>query len=149
MDVPFDRKFLGIPPVGGYFAMFDLGSKLGLLIIVLAQVFRLIQFDYDHSRFAASNEVPSVRIFRRVNNERTISMSIHVFAWRRRKSLERLCKSINRARFHNHKIPLHFHVDGEPLESVVEFVEDFKWRHGSKHVHLREERLGMPSVCYS
>lgn len=124
--------------------MFDLGSKLGILILALIQIFQLSRF--NDKQHVISLQKASVRNFKLPRNESTIPMSIHIFAWKRRKSLERLCKSINRARYHGHRIPLHFHVDGDPLDSVVEFVEDFRWRHGPKHVHLRSERLGMPAV---
>lgn len=126
--------------------MFDLGSKLGILILVLLQVFQLDLLNFCRESPVNYHGTSSMRKFKAIRNEQTIPISIHIFAWRRRKSLERLCKSINLARYHGHRIPLHFHVDGDPLESVVEFVEDFKWRHGCKYVHLRDERLGMPAV---
>lgn len=126
--------------------MFDVGSKLGLLILVFLQVLQLDRLNICNESPHIFRDSPSPRKFKTSRYEQTIPISIHIFAWKRRKSLERLCKSIEHARYHGHRIPLHFHVDGDPLESVVEFVENFKWRHGRKYVHLRDERLGMPAV---
>ncbi|PJF16926.1 hypothetical protein PSACC_03264 [Paramicrosporidium saccamoebae] len=76
-------------------------------------------------------------------------ISIHVFAWRREKSLRRLCESLLRAQYSGHEVPLYFHVDGEPLNLVVNYVKDFKWPHGPKIVNIRQQKLGMPTAILS
>lgn len=81
--------------------------------------------------------------------EMSWKISIHVFAWRREKSLDRLCKSLLRASYSGHEVPLYFHVDGEPLDLVVAYVNSFNWPHGPKIVNIRKERLGMPNAILS
>lgn len=72
-------------------------------------------------------------------------ISIHTFAWRREKSLRRLFDSLLRAKYFGYEIPLYVHIDGEPLDSVVQYVErQFRWPHGPLYIDRRSERLGMP-----
>lgn len=80
------------------------------------------------------------------NENENSQISIHIFAWRRHKSLQRLLRSLNRARYHGHRVPLVLHIDGEPLPSVIELAHSFRWPHGRKVVEISEERKGLPSV---
>lgn len=123
--------------------MLDAGSRLGLLIILLCLVVGpYFQENSDRLTLDDASYHPNFDL----EQDRTVPISIHIFAWRRKKSLERLCKSINRARFHGHRIPIYFHVDGDPRPEVVEYIQSFKWKHGSKIVNFRPKRLGMPAV---
>lgn len=75
-------------------------------------------------------------------------ISIHIFAWRRERSLKRLLDSLIKATYNDyHHVPLFLHIDGDPMAEVVEAAHAFAWPHGPKVVEVREERVGMPKVC--
>lgn len=80
------------------------------------------------------------------HESRDLNMAIHVFSWRRTKSLQRLCNSLLKARYLDYKVPLIFHVDGEPLASVVTYLDAFRWPFGEKIVLRNPQHLGMPDV---
>lgn len=81
------------------------------------------------------------------NDNTAVKISIHVFGWRREKSLRRLGESLLKAHYMDHTIDIHFHIDGEALDLVQQYVHEFSWPHGQKHVNFREQRVGMPLVC--
>lgn len=85
----------------------------------------------------------------RTSYDMSWKISIHVFAWRREKSLRRLCESLLRASYAGQEIPLYIHVDGEPLDLVVQYANALNWPHGPKIVNVRERRLGMPDAILS
>jgi len=146
-EIPFDRKFF-VTPVRGSISLNVMRLMMSVALKSAAVVLLCLNF---YTVIRSSFEWKSSPIDWKPNNfsvikTRTHPVSIHIFAWRRRKSLERLCASINRARYHGAQVPLYFHVDGEALESVLEYVLDFKWMHGRKLVQIRSKRLGMPAV---
>jgi hypothetical protein len=80
-----------------------------------------------------------------------LNMSIHIFAWRRSKSLERLLNSLveplsSRALPQRTCLPLYFHLDAYPLDSVVDMVEEFQWNYGTKTVDYKDVPTGLPKV---
>lgn len=58
----------------------------------------------------------------------------------------RLCDSLLSAHYADNFVPLIFHVDGDPLLSVVDYLDDFFWPYGSKTVVHNSANLGMPAV---
>ncbi len=117
--------------------MFDYGCRLAIFLLIVSFLF--------YMPYYSPKTHESDIVYRRRWNY-SVPISIHVFAWRRKKSLGRLLDSLQRANYMNHTIPLYIHVDGDPLNSVVEMIESFEWSHGRKHVHISEQRLGMPAV---
>lgn len=101
------------------------------------------------SKIAGYGESSSLHRWGTATYEMGWKISIHIFAWRREKSLRRLCDSLLRAAYFGQEVPLYIHVDGEPLDLVVDYVEALKWPHGPKIVNLRRERLGMPDAIMS
>lgn len=115
----------------------DLGVKIGLLVLLLESLL------WPADRSILKHE--STMQFK-VTPKYTLPLSIRVFAWRRKQSLERLLKSLLKAHYHGHRIPLHIHIDGEALDEVAILAQEFEWPHGRKHVHASEYRKGMPAV---
>jgi hypothetical protein len=58
----------------------------------------------------------------------------------------RLCNSLLEARYYDVKVPIYFHIDGDPLPEVVRYVQDLVWPFGRKHITISDMRRGMPSV---
>lgn len=79
-------------------------------------------------------------------DDKSTTITLHVFAWRRLRSLQRLCKSLLNARYPTKNIPLIFHVDGDPLGAVVNYLESFYWPFGIKTLDFSPSRKGMPMV---
>lgn len=117
----------------------DPGYRLALILIGFLFLLRIKQ--HESSVESAKIIYPSKRS-PIINGK----FSIHVFGWRRRRSIERLCNSLLEANYENYEIPLNFHIDGEPLESVVSYVQSFHWPFGSKTIDISPIRRGMPAV---
>jgi hypothetical protein len=58
------------------------------------------------------------------------SVVIHVFAWRRYVSLNRLLHSLLEAKYLGKQVPLIIHIDGGHSNKVARLVENFVWPHG-------------------
>lgn len=114
----------------------DVGFKIGILLAIIFDLFEDFQW----------NGPKRLERFYDLTTDSSATISIHVFAWRRKKSLERLCKSLLEARYLGHDVPIFFHVDGDPLDLVVDYLNEFEWPHGEKHVEIRSHNLGMPDV---
>ncbi|KXS13682.1 hypothetical protein M427DRAFT_146489 [Gonapodya prolifera JEL478] len=71
---------------------------------------------------------------------------MHIFAWKRTHSLQRLLESIAGADYTGWEcrpIDLDFHIDGDAKLEVVLMVEAFSWTRGTKRIHLRTTRAGL------
>ena len=76
-------------------------------------------------------------------------VSIHVFAWRRSKSLSRLLHSLNNAEYPYYKnMNLIIHVDGNPSMQVLDVLKEFKWKLGKKNMMIRQSDkiMGLKNV---
>lgn len=74
-------------------------------------------------------------------------VDIHVFAWRRGKSLSRLLQSLNKA-YYSQKVLLIVHVDGGESEEVDRVLWNFKWKFGKEYYKIQWnlERKGMKEM---
>lgn len=68
---------------------------------------------------------------------------IHVFAWRRIHSLQRLLASLTAAQYDGVSVELHFFIEGDPVAGVVNLAENFTWPHGLKSIHVHPYRVGL------
>lgn len=73
-----------------------------------------------------------------------VNLTIHVFAWKRQLSLERLLRSILKIGMTNCRIPLIIHIDGDACPLVINSAESFVWKYGPKTVDIKETHLGLP-----
>jgi hypothetical protein len=78
-------------------------------------------------------------------------MTIHLFAWKRNKSLRRLLDSITNAEYPphsigNHTVSIVFHVDAGATESVIDMVQSFKWTLGKKYIEMYTTHQGLGKV---
>ncbi|KAJ3281448.1 hypothetical protein HDU76_008927 [Blyttiomyces sp. JEL0837] len=77
---------------------------------------------------------------------------IHVFAWRRSLSLQRLLKSLSNADYDTEdgfgkvNIELVIHVDGGSTKTVDQIVDEFVWPYGIKRVVRNNETLGLKQM---
>lgn len=77
----------------------------------------------------------------------SVHLSLHVFAWRRVKSLRRLCRSLLQATYDRHQgIPLVFHIDGGYNPNVLDYIQSFYWPHGKKRVDIKKKHIGLLQV---
>jgi hypothetical protein len=122
----------------------DFGHQLVLILMAISSFYFTAKYslEINHFQFASFQQYTS-------ENPRTVSMSIHVFCWRRTKSLQRLCNSLLRARYLNYTVPIVFHVDGDPLPSVVAYLDSFEWPFGEKTIIQSPNHLGMPNVHFA
>lgn len=98
------------------------------------QSFTLISSS-DHGNDGKMNEINIIN-----------SMSIHVFAWKREKSLRRLCNSLLMANYYGHVVDLYFYVDGGSLDLVNSYIKSFQWPHGKKYMNFKDKFMGLPKV---
>jgi hypothetical protein len=68
---------------------------------------------------------------------------LHVFAWKRRKSLDRLLNSLVTANYVGFEVPIYFIIEGEGSPLVVDLIHKFVWPYGKKYIILREQRIGL------
>ncbi|KAJ3293039.1 hypothetical protein HDU79_000755 [Rhizoclosmatium sp. JEL0117] len=81
------------------------------------------------------------------SNNLNIDIEIHVFAWRRAKSLNRLLTSVRDADYgHRRDIPLIIHLDANYSKEVESIVESFIWRFGEKSVQRNSAPLGLSNM---
>ncbi|KAI9356987.1 hypothetical protein DFJ73DRAFT_213085 [Zopfochytrium polystomum] len=74
-------------------------------------------------------------------------VSLHVFAWKRVKSLNRLLDSLLKADYDgSSRASIVFHLDGGWAEEVEQVVDSFQWLHGPKSVVKSRENLGLKRV---
>jgi hypothetical protein len=84
-----------------------------------------------------------------------LNLSLHVFAWKRVKSLGRLLRSLQDADYGETKaLTLIIHIDGGASSGVLELVSKFVWRYGEKIVEANEANIGLQGVrkhhlCYT
>ena len=81
--------------------------------------------------------------------ENKLRISIHVFAWRRSKSLHRLLNSLLRADYTDQDfVDLHFNIDGNPSPKVLKTIREYEWIFGNQHVfiHQRLQPIGLKRV---
>lgn len=72
---------------------------------------------------------------------------IHIFAWRRVKSLKRLLDSLERACAVEQmavSASVTFHVDHEFSPGVLDAIGAFSWKYGRVHLNIRRHVYGMP-----
>jgi hypothetical protein len=80
-----------------------------------------------------------------------VRIAIHVFAWKRSRSLSRLLNSLNSADYNsNHVIDLIVHVDGNPTDAVLKVLNEFEWKFGneSKIIKRQSKNIGLKRVYY-
>jgi hypothetical protein len=87
------------------------------------------------------------RIFREKSKN---TLNIHVFAWKRGKSLSRLLNSLNNAEYMDDQALLIIHVDGEESEEVDRVLFNFKWKFGRKYMIIQrnKSRVGLLKVFF-
>jgi hypothetical protein len=75
-------------------------------------------------------------------------VDIHVFAWKRSKSLSRLLNSINNAEYSAEPIMLIVHVDGSSTDQVNRVLLNFKWKFGRKYYKIlrNSHNLGLKEL---
>lgn len=78
-------------------------------------------------------------------------ISIHVFGWRRPKSLHVLLQQLRGSYYHCWEAPvdLHLHVDGNASPKVREVASAFQWPHGALHLDLRSSNVGLREMWLS
>jgi hypothetical protein len=82
-------------------------------------------------------------------HENKLRISIHVFAWKRSKSLRRLLNSLLEADYSSQDfVDLHFNIDGNPSPKVLKIIREFEWGFGNHHVfvHQRLQPIGLKRV---
>jgi hypothetical protein len=69
-------------------------------------------------------------------------IDIHVFAWKRSKSLSRLLYSLNDADYSSSsgKVMMIVHVDGDSTEDVNRVLLNFKWKFGRKYYKIQKSK---------
>lgn len=130
------------------------GKEIHVDEVSLETIKRDDQYILDHGpvqwpKVETSNDQDPLGIFETnfSSPENTLRISIHVFAWRRSKSLQRLCTSLLGAYYAGVEgITLIFHVDGNATEEVLEIVDRFVWPYGEKVVEKKEIRVGLRKV---
>ncbi|KAJ3212177.1 hypothetical protein HDU83_001188 [Entophlyctis luteolus] len=74
----------------------------------------------------------------------SLDISIHVFAWRRAKSLKRLLSSLQEAEYGAERnIPLFIHLDFGSTVTVKELASSFIWNFGEKKIVESPEKMGI------
>lgn len=119
----------------------DYGHQLALVLLSLYNFYLSVKKSSQVENFQSVSFIKHD-----LEKYQAVNMSIHVFAWRRTKSLQRLCNSLLRARYLNYRVSILFHVDGDPLPSVVSYLESFVWPFGEKTIIQSPYHLGMPNV---
>lgn len=84
---------------------------------------------------------------------------VYIITYNRLASLKRLCSSLLAAQYFGDNVNVWFRVDvpkGEgPHEGIMEFIHNFRWPHGQKHISTRFRNVrAMPAslslcVCLS
>ena len=78
---------------------------------------------------------------------------VYIITYNRLASLKRLCSSLLAAQYFGDNVNVWFRVDvpkGEgPHEGIMEFIHNFRWPHGQKHISTRFRNVrAMPvSLC--
>lgn len=71
-------------------------------------------------------------------------IAIAVVAYNRPLSLARLMRSLEKADYSGlNNIPLYIHIDYSGDETVLGMARQFKWIHGSVHIHVHEQNVGL------
>jgi hypothetical protein len=84
-----------------------------------------------------------------VPKELGFQLTIHVFAWQRSHSLQRLLNSLLEAEYMGMKgIKMVIHVDGNPRKEVVDMVKAFEWPMGELVLDMKKERVGLRDVSF-
>ncbi|KAI8620143.1 hypothetical protein BC830DRAFT_1164799 [Chytriomyces sp. MP71] len=91
-------------------------------------------------------EHANLALLRKSSPSHNMDIQIHVFVWKRVKSLERLLRSIRDADYSRSGIPLVFHVDAGHSPRALDLVYSFNWIHGDKHVKVSETRQGLENI---
>jgi hypothetical protein len=68
---------------------------------------------------------------------------VHVFAWKRYASLNRLLESLVHARYFGLQVELIINVEGNATSKVIDYVSAFTWPHGSLLVRMMANRQGL------
>jgi len=69
--------------------------------------------------------------------------AIVVIAYNRVKPLQRLLKSLARAKYPSNAVTLHISIDASTNADVKKVADDFNWNHGEKIVELKDENRGL------
>ncbi|KAJ3404667.1 hypothetical protein HDV05_007044, partial [Chytridiales sp. JEL 0842] len=74
-------------------------------------------------------------------------LSIHVFAWKRAKSLNRLLKSLKDADYGDvRNLEMIIHVDGGATDEVLELASNYSWPFGPKDLVLDASNVGLQEM---
>lgn len=70
-------------------------------------------------------------------------IAIVVIGYNRLDGLKRLLQSINNAYYLSNDVPLIISIDCSGNKEVYDYVTNYDWKHGQKHVNIQKERLGL------
>jgi hypothetical protein len=86
----------------------------------------------------------------RMKQKESITIAIHVFGWKRFKSLKRLLKALIRADYTsaNSDIPLYIHLDGGYTTQVETLANNFNWKQGPKYIMKQASQVGLQRVSF-
>jgi hypothetical protein len=76
------------------------------------------------------------------------STFIHIFCWKRYKSLKRAIESLNHRQKAGPELNLIVNLDGGYLLKVLEYVKSIKWDSGNLVIRQRQENIGIPQVNF-
>lgn len=79
-------------------------------------------------------------------------IAIVVVGYNRLKGLARLLDSVNSASYKSNDIPLVISIDASEDYHLYNFVNEYKWKHGTKYVNIQKKRLGLKEhifQCFS
>lgn len=77
-----------------------------------------------------------------------VKLSLHVFAWKRAKSLNRLLTSLLKADYSSQSfVDMFIHIDGRPTDAVLEVIDGFSWPFGELIMKRNTRNIGLKKVC--
>lgn len=74
-------------------------------------------------------------------------IAIVAVGYNRKKSLDRLLKSLNNA-IYDVDVPLYISIDASGDEDLYDYVKQFPWGHGSKYINIQEKKLGLKNHIF-
>ena len=74
------------------------------------------------------------------NNEK---IAIVAVGYNRINAISRLLQSLQNAKYPSNDIPLVICIDCSGNQELYNYVRQFEWQHGEKHVIIQEQRLGL------
>jgi hypothetical protein len=86
------------------------------------------------------------------NAQNKEKIAIVAIGYNRQKALARMLDSVNSAYYNSNDIPLVISIDASEDYSLYNFVNEYKWKHGTKYVNVQKKRLGLKEhifQCFS